>query len=40
MTEGNNGIRSQGLKEQLQLGSKGNINETCRQTLELEIKSK
>jgi hypothetical protein len=31
----NNGIRDQGMKQQL--GSKGNVNETFRQALMLEI---
>jgi hypothetical protein len=34
--EGINGIRIQGIKELLGLGSKGNINKTFRETLELE----
>jgi hypothetical protein len=35
--ECNNGIRKRDLNQQLRLGSKGNINETFRQTLSLEI---
>jgi hypothetical protein len=33
----NNGIRDKGLKQQLRLGRKGNINEALRQTIVLEI---
>jgi hypothetical protein len=35
--ECNNGIRNQDLKVKLHLGSKGNVNETFRKTLGLEI---
>jgi hypothetical protein len=33
----NKGMRNRGLKQQLRLGSKGNINETFRENLGLEI---
>jgi hypothetical protein len=33
----NNDIRDRGLKQQLQMGSKGNVNETFRQAFVLEI---
>jgi hypothetical protein len=35
--ECNNGIKNRDLKEQLCLGSKGNVNKTFRETLGLEI---
>jgi hypothetical protein len=34
----NNGIRHRGLKQQLRLGSKGNVNEALKQTMGLEVK--
>jgi hypothetical protein len=33
----NSGIRGRGLKQQLRLGSKENVSEALRQTIELEI---
>jgi hypothetical protein len=36
----NNGIRDRALKQQLPPGSKGNVNETFRKILELEIAKK
>jgi hypothetical protein len=36
----NNGIRNRGLKDRLCLGSKGNVNETYRETLGPEIAKK
>jgi hypothetical protein len=35
--KGDNGIRDQGLKQQLRLRMKGNINETARQNIEMRV---